>query len=192
MGAALRSAEEMRGYLVGQLDKVLHRTDAFGGETAFWFLFNHLAALEEREAEWAAQRKRFPAGAPDGVAGAMAKVLPGCGLDVTASVYGEFARALGWLKVRRRFSDSEYDDLRDRAVAWCDEDRSWTEFNQEFGRPSVQFGPTQFRYGKTLAYVGADSMVAFHFRGGDPEPVLLAVREGVDRFTFPPAGRRPD
>lgn len=51
MGAGLRSAEEMRDYLVGQLGKALHRTGAFGGETAFWFLFNHLAALEEREAE---------------------------------------------------------------------------------------------------------------------------------------------
>jgi hypothetical protein len=126
-------------------------------------------------------------------------------------VYAEFAQQRGWLKPDRVLAGEAYAQLAGRVREWAaQEDRTWGDVTAEFGPPSVQFGGSNPRYGKSLGYLAEDAgrpMVVFHLWNGSgpgsdswpPErvqPVLLAARSGPRdlpfsrTLTFTPEGMR--
>nr|WP_062335671.1 hypothetical protein [Herbidospora sakaeratensis] len=207
-----RSAEEIRGYLVAQLNDALRRPGLYGNEIALHVLFDHYAYVEGREDVWKAEieaMRERGAFAPTGVQGAIRYVFgipDGEPADehAVASVYAEFARSQGWLRTDRSLTADEYASMRDDLAVVCDGDRTFTEVRDRFGVPSVFIGGSNSRFGKTLGYCSedvADPMVFFHFWNGRgpagewamyEEPALLAARCGTgrfgDTFTFTPIG----
>ena len=210
----MRSATEMHGHLVEQVNLALRRLGVYGGEIALRLLFDHLVFLEECEPEWDREFAAFSdSGGRSslGVRGAFQRLMPGdCHDGTISSVYAEFARQRGWLTLDRELTSHEYTEARDRLGAWCGEDRSWQDVTAEFGPASVLFGSTNPYYPKTLGYATGDPtepMISFHLWNAAeldgewppsrPDLVLLAMRLGNvpfdERFTFTPEGlrRRP-
>jgi hypothetical protein len=125
------------------------------------------------------------------------------------TVYAEFAWDRGWLRPDRLLGAQAHADLRARARSWtAARDRTWPDVVAQFGQPSVHFGGTSPRYGKSLAYISEDPAappVVFHLwnapdtAGERPQPLLQAVRFGTQApfartFTYTPDGlrRRPE
>ncbi|GLX98289.1 hypothetical protein [Herbidospora sp. NBRC 101105] len=201
-----RSAEEIRDYLIAQLNLALRRSGMWGGEISLRLLLEHVACTEGKEhvyrEEEAAMRSR-DASYPTGVRGAVRHVLGDDDDFAVASVYAEVARAHGWLHTDRLLTAEEYASMRAELAALCDGDRLFTEVRHRFGPPSVRFG-TNPDCEQTLAYATgnvADPMVFLHFwNRREPgtewpvyqEPALLAARCGTgrfsDTFTFTPLG----
>ncbi|MET7509136.1 hypothetical protein [Streptomyces albidoflavus] len=210
----LASPDDMRSYLVDQLNLMLRRPGMYGDvEVGAWLAIDHLLFLEQRHEVWGVRRDDPWAEAgfcpPAGVSGAVRPLLPADYEHGTASVYAEFAWRQGWLKPDRVLDSETYASLRSLIGPFARHDRVWADVREAFGPPSVLLGGTNPHYGKTLGYVTedvAEPMIAFHlWNGSDPgpdsawppdreQPLLLAVRCGegpfADRFTFTPEGRR--
>ncbi|GGV74093.1 hypothetical protein GCM10010277_88060 [Streptomyces longisporoflavus] len=190
------AADDIRAYLIGQLNLALRRPGMFGNEGALRMLVDHLLFVEAQPEALAEQQKVWKergAWTSAGVTGAFQGFVPGRCDDGMASVYAEFARRRGWLRPDRVLAAGEYGSLRSRVRSWAGQDRVWADVVDEFGAPSVLFGGTNPLYGKTLGYVSEDPeqpMVSFHLWNGStqdagssrvpqyPEAVLLAVRIG--------------
>ena len=208
-----RSAEEVRGYLAGQVNQATRRLGMFSDETSLLLLFRALAFTDGLEDQWDAEheslRKRG-AFLSTGVHGAFQYVLPdvGRGDAAIASVYAEFAHRVGWLALDRTLTGPEYDTLRALILGWVTADRTMSDVTATFGPPSLLLGGTNLRYPKTLLYATARQkpIVCFHLwnkltgveaQAVHDEPVPLAVRTGGEPFTssliFTPEGirRRP-
>ncbi|WP_030451070.1 hypothetical protein [Herbidospora cretacea] len=207
-----RSAEEIRAYLIAQLNDALRRPGLYGDEIALRVVFDHYAYVDGREETWKAELEAMRsrgAVAPTGVQGAIRNVFgtpdgDPADHDAVASVYAEFARSQGWLRADRLLTAEEYASMRDDLAAVCGSDRTFTGVRDRFGAPSVFIGGSNPYFGKTLGYFSeniADPMVFFHFwngrgPGGEwamyEESVLLAARCGAgrfsDTFTFTPIG----
>lgn len=203
----------MHAYLVDQLNQALNRPGMFGGEPAILMLFDHLLFMEGQPgSRWEAVieplRKRGAFTAV-GVKGVFRELIRGSDDHDVASVYAEFAHQRRWLHADRILDAGTHQALMDRAPEWAAQDRQWPDVAAEFGEPSILFGGTNPKYGKTLAYVSEDPehpMVFFHLWNGDldeasptwnpsyEQPVLWAVRLGdrpfQNSFTLTPAGRR--
>jgi len=142
-----------------------------------------------------------------GVKGAVGLMFPEADVGIIYSVYAEFARRRQWLTLDRELTTDEYGAMVDEVAAWSG-DRSWQDILATFGQPSVLFGGTNPRYGKTLGYAtgrAGDPMICFHlWNGSEPgqpetwpvydDPILLAVRRGNAPFekclSFTPEGTR--
>jgi hypothetical protein len=211
----LRSAPEIRDYLVRQMNLALRHPEMAGGETSIRLIIDHLLHTERSDEAWAEQARSLEsrgAWTSAGVSGAFRKLIAGRYDSGTASVYSEFARARGWLEADRDLTAGEYDHMRTQIPAWTAHDHTLSDPTSAFGSPSVLLGGGNPRYGKTLGYLTArpdTPMIFFHlWNGADPgagrawpprydEAVLLAVRCGTGdftaSFTFTPEGekRRP-
>lgn len=209
----LAGADEIRAYLVDQLNSVLRRPGMYSqGDSGLWMLMDHLLFVERRPELWAQERRSRVsrgAGTSTGLAGMFQDRIPG-GYDqnCVASVYVEFAHRCGRLRPDRVLPVGEHHALLAKVRQWARTDRSWADVVAEFGPPSVLCGGTNPLYSKTLGYLGEDPdepMVFFHlWNGSGPapesawpeldEPVLLAVRLGDapfdEAFTFTPEGQR--
>ncbi|WP_328564365.1 hypothetical protein [Streptomyces coelicoflavus] len=208
----LATAEDIHAHLVDELNQALRKTGMFGGELALRILLEHLLFVEGRPEAFTRQRQDWEdrgLWSAIGITGAFREVIPGRNYEYgMASVYAEFAQRSGWLEPDRVLEQDEYASLTGRVRQWAREDRTWEDVTAEFGAPSVLFGSTNPRYGKTLGYLGRDPeqpMVVFHlWNGSDSEdgswppdreqPLLLAVRFGQGPFhsslTFTPEGER--
>lgn len=209
---SLASADDIRAFLVEEVNSMLRRLGMYGGEGALWAAMRHLAFVERDGEAWQEQWRTWldRSGRSTGVKGVFRDMSPGreAGLDDVASVYAEFARGRGWLEPDRVLTAGDHARVRAEAPAWAAEDRTWSDVTAEFGEPALLLGGTNPFYGKALGYFGPDlsePVVWFHlWNGGDPdgtwppkraEPVLLAVRLGEegpldDTFTFTPEGWR--
>lgn len=205
-----RTAGDIRGYLLRQLNSALRRPEMFGAETALRLYCDAVAFADRSEHAWAGDlsvlrsREAF---ASTGVTGAVERVLGHRAADVMASVYAEIAHRNAWLTLDNNLPEADYDRIRNRLPAWCAPDRSHSEVIAEFGEPSMLIGGPNPLYPKTLAYATAHTdspLIFFHLWNGTqpgagttwppehPEPVLLAARCGgarfADGFVFTPAG----
>jgi hypothetical protein len=208
--AASRTADDIRDYLLRQLNSALRRPGMFGGENALRLYFDALAFTDRREQAWAADLSALRSrGAfiSTGVAGAVERVLGHRAEDVMASVYAEIARRRAWLTVDHTLAEADYGRIRNRLPAWCGQDRTHSEVIAEFGEPSMLIGGSNPLYPKTLVYAATDAdspLIFFHLWNGrrpdasanspreHPQPILLAARYGsarfIDGFIFTPAG----
>lgn len=210
---SLAASDEIRAYLVDQLNLALRRPGMYGNEVALRMLMDHLLFVEGRPGAMADQQRRWQdrgASCSTGLAGMFRDLLPDrhCEHGV-ASVYAEFAHHRDWLKPDRVLDPEEYTALRGAVRQWASEDRVWSDVVDEFGTPSILSGGNNPYYGKTLGYLtenAEEPMVFFHlWNGGAPGaepswppehevPLLLAVRFGTgpfrQTFTFTPEGRR--
>ncbi|MFJ6543894.1 hypothetical protein ACIQMP_25045 [Streptomyces sp. NPDC091385] len=205
---AYATVEEIHAHFVEQLNSALRLTGMFGGEPALRALVEHLLFVEREPEAWEELRGRWEkegAWSSLGVTGAFRDLVPDrsylCG---SASVYAEFARRRGWLVPDRTLTSEEYAVLAGRVGQWAEEDRTWPDITAEFGAPSVLFGGSNPRYGKTLGYLCADltqPMILFDLwndgasaDAGRDQPSLLAVRRSDEpfrqSFRFTPEGRR--
>ncbi|MEU4828433.1 hypothetical protein AB0H37_41825 [Actinomadura sp. NPDC023710] len=209
----LRTGAEIRDYLVDQLNLALRRPGMSGGEAAIRLVLDHLEYAERRDGPgFPRLLEERGAWTPLGVTGAFALVIPGRYESGIASVYAEYSRAQGWLKIDRTLTTAEYSSLATEHRRWTAHDRSLSDVLETFGPPSIHFGGTNPLYGKTLSYTSGsptDPMISFHlWNGTEPdaesswpplysEPVLLAVRSSGQSletsFAFTPEGirRRP-
>ncbi|MCX5397766.1 hypothetical protein [Streptomyces sp. NBC_00102] len=212
---ALVPAPDIRAHFVDRLNSALRRPGMWGDELVLRMMCEDLLYVEGRTGVWSRQQTSWEvsgAWSANGAKGAFARHLHSDGpADAVVSLYGEFAHRAGWLRAVRVLGAGEYARLRATAPDWVrGEDRGWSDVAEEFGPPSVRFGGSNPRYGKTLGYVTADPddpMVCFHLwngtrpdtlRGWDTEyaePALLAVRVGGagsfrDSFTYTPEGER--
>ncbi|MFJ9622999.1 hypothetical protein [Streptomyces sp. NPDC101181] len=142
----LASAQDMRNFLVDQLNSVLRRPGTYGDvEVCAWMTIDHLLFLEQRPDATGEQKHAWgeaglwPA---DGVRGAISRLLPPDHQLSVASVYAEFARRQGWLKADRVVDAGTYASMRITAGAWAQHDREWVDVTTAFGPPSVLFGGT--------------------------------------------------
>lgn len=208
----VRSAHDMRMYLIDQVNDMLRRLGMFGGEPALWTLFDHLFYLEDQGhsvGELYESWRDRNAFAPTGVQGALGRLLPDNLNSALPSMYAEAARDHGWLRLDRTLTPDEYAQLRGSIEPFTEQDHTWSDVVDAFGQPSVLFGGTNPLYEKTLAYATADKsdpMVIFHLWNGvdaDTQPtwppmhvdaILLAIRCGsgpfADSFVFTPEGTR--
>jgi hypothetical protein len=207
--AVLAPSAEIHSHLVQRLGDVLRRPGMYGGgEFGAQILIDALLAAEQRPELLAEQQRRWDdqgAWTPLGVAGAFHPELPGPHDVPAMSVYAEFARARGWLRIDRPLDDASYRDLRGAIAGWTGQDRSGADVRGAFGPPSLLIGGRDPGWPKALCYAPADPgepVVAFHLwnapGSGLAQPVLLAVRVGGDgpfgeQFAFTPQGhkRRP-
>ncbi|WP_327176392.1 hypothetical protein OG599_14525 [Streptomyces sp. NBC_01335] len=212
---ALVPSPDIRAHFVDRLNSVLRRPGMWGDEMILRVMCQDLLYVEGRPGLWHQQQTAWEvsgAWSVNGAKGAFARHLHADGpADAVVSLYGEFAHRAGWLRAVRVLDAGEYARLRATAPEWVGrEDRGWSDVAAEFGPPSVRFGGSNPRFGKTLGYVTADPadpMVCFHLWNGTradslcgwsaehPEPVLLAVRVGGagvfrDSFTYTPEGER--
>ncbi|MEU5989250.1 hypothetical protein ABZ806_09750 [Spirillospora sp. NPDC047418] len=209
----LRLAVEIRDYLVDQLNLTLRRPGMYGGETAIRLVLDHLEYAERRDGAGLPRLlEERGAWTSRGVTGAFALVILGHYESGVASVYAEYARAQGWLKIDRVLTAAEYSSIATEHRRWTAQDRSLSDVLDAFGPPSIRFGGTNPLYGRTLSYTSGsptDPMISFHlWNGTEPdaesswpplyrEPVLLAVRSSSQTFetslAFTPEGirRRP-
>jgi hypothetical protein len=213
--SSLAAPDEIRAYLIDELNGALRRPGLFGRESepALRMLVDHLQFVECRPEALAEQQRIWAergAWSSAGVAGVFRDLIPERYYEYgIASVYAEFAHRLGWLKPDRVLDPAEYEALRGVARRWAGEDRVWADVVDAFGTPSMLFGSNNPYFGKTLGYLtenSEDPMVSFHLWNGNAtgaegsrpaehdEPVLLAVRFGNGpfrrTFTFTPEGRR--
>ncbi|GHH53129.1 hypothetical protein [Lentzea cavernae] len=178
------SFDDLRRYLLGQLNAAVRRPGMYGGEAVILTLLDALAFADDRTDRWQneleALVKRGAANAAM-VSGAVHEALGHRSEDVMASVYADLAHRQGWLSLD---ADSripgvlgERDCLLDDVIA-------------EYGEPPLWLGGTNPKYSKTLGYPDrSGSLVFFHFM---PEMRLMATRRGEggfrDSFVFTPAG----
>ncbi|MGH3297578.1 MAG: hypothetical protein ACRDP7_37865 [Trebonia sp.] len=204
------SPNDIRDYLLRQLNSALRRPEMFGGEIALRLYCDAIAFADRGDQAWAedlsALRSR-EAFTSTGVTGAVERVLGHKAADVMASVYAEIARQHAWLTVDNDLPEADFHRIGNRLPAWCAQDRSHSEVVAEFGEPSMLIGGSNPRYPKTLAYATARTaspLIFFHLWNGTqpgasstwprehPEPILLAARCGgvrfADGFIFTPAG----
>jgi hypothetical protein len=213
----LRPVEEVRAYLLDQINLSLRRLGMYGGEMALIVLFDALAHVERRDEQWQSERATLRsrrAFTSIGVAGAFGDVLPKAVRhdDAVASVYAEIASRFGWLRHDRILTATEMGTLTEQVADWVAVDRSLTELLNTWGAPSASLGGSNKSYPRTLVYASGGReapLVCFHLwnwieatpeaptAGLFPEPVVLAVRHGDGQFpdtlTFTPEGlrRRP-
>lgn len=212
---SLAASDEIRAYLVDQLNLALRRPGMFGRESepALRMLMDHLLFVECQPKALAEQQRVWEergAWSSAGVAGVFRDLVPDRSYEYgIASVYAEFAHRRGWLKPDRVLDRDEYAALECSVRQWAGEDRVWSDVVDEFGTPSMLFGGNNPYYGKTLGYLTEnpeEPMVSFHLWNGSApgveqswppaheEPLLLAVRFGTgpfrQTFTFTPEGRR--
>ncbi|SBT42523.1 hypothetical protein [Micromonospora auratinigra] len=202
----LPSGDEIRAHLRTEVNRALRRPGMYGDEMTLIMLCRTLAVAEGIEDVWRAEYDArhdlgwFP---PTGVLGAVRRFLPAGhrAYDAVASIYAGFAHRVGWLEVRRRLTDGEYDEMLRDLPGWVAEDRTAADALARFGPPSVPPGSTNPRFPRTWLYVaGPDRpplFLDFWPREEEPEedgPVLLLAREGGrpfgESFWFTPQGRR--
>ncbi|MFJ7199474.1 MULTISPECIES: hypothetical protein [unclassified Streptomyces] len=211
----LAASDEIRAYLVDQLNFALRRPGLFGRESelALRMLVDHLLFVECQPEAMAEEQRAWEergAWSSTGIAGVFRDLIPDRYYEYgIASVYAEFAHRCGWLNPDRVLDRDEYAVLLGAVRQWAAEDRVWSNVVDEFGTPSMLFGSNNPYYGKTLGYLtenSEDPMVSFHLWNGSApgaeqswppahqEPLLLAVRFGTgpfrQTFTFTPEGRR--
>jgi hypothetical protein len=206
-----RTADDIRGYLLRQLNSALRRPEMHGAETALRLYFDALAFTGRGEHAWAgdlsALRSR-EAFTPTGVTGAVERALGRKAADPMASVYAEIASQRAWLTLDNSLPEADHDRFRSRLPAWCTQDRSQSDVTAEFGEPSMLIGGSNPLCPKTLAYAAAhigSPLIFFHLWNGrqpgtgadnwpleHPQPILLAARCGgarfIDGFIFTPTG----
>ena len=209
-----RGADEIRDYLLDQLNRALRRPGMYGGELALRLYADALGFTDQAEAQvraWhQALRERGEANAI-GVSGPALEALPrGCAEHVTASVYAGLAHQLGWLRPDRVVSIDDFHTMTAGIAEWCRVDRTLHDVLDTYGQPSVQAGGTSPYHPRSLVYVCAgEAPLALHLwnevdpRPGDetrsafPEPVLLAYQgegaTGAGRYGYTPEGlkRKP-
>ena len=205
-----RGADEIRRYLIDELNRALRRPGMFGGEQSLRLYLDALAfaaGLERAVKSEMLNLKARGAFVPSGVTGAVERLLGSRSDDVMASVYVEVARRIGWLELDSPIPLADYQNMRDGLDRWPPRDRTYSEVLAEHGSPSLLIGGTNPGYPKTLVYAPADRdhpPVFFHLWNGTdpgsphlwppdhPEPVLLAGRcagqDFVDGFVFTPFG----
>ena len=181
----MRSFDDLRRYLLGQLNAAVRRPGMYGGEAVILTLLDALAFADDRTDRWQVELDALVArGAANAamVSGAVHEVLGHRCEDVMASVYADLAHRQGWLSLD---ADSripgvlgERDCVLDDVIA-------------EYGEPPLWLGGTNPKYSKTLAYPDrSGSLVFFHFM---PELRLMATRRGDGgfrySFVFTPAGQ---
>ncbi|HWU05640.1 MAG TPA: hypothetical protein VN520_04445 [Streptomyces sp.] len=203
------TVQEVRDYLLAQLNAAMRRPGMYGGETAIRLYLDAVAFAHAAEQVWQGeleelQRRMFFS---TGVRGAFQNLWGDTHEGAVASVYAESAHRLGWLRLDRTLTSSEYDEIRHTNKTWCRKDRFLSDVTTAFGPPSVIFGGNNPNYPKTLVYATGrrdDSLLCFHlwnsFAAGEgpssagvhAEPILWAFRVGdpmfEDGFTFTPAG----
>lgn len=147
----LASPDELRTYLMDQLNSVLRRPGMYGDvEAAMWMVVNHLLFLERRPEAWEVQKRAWSqqgALSSTGVKDAFSPLLPPDHGYSVASVYAEFARHQGWLKPDRVLDVEAYAAMRSAVRQWGQRDRTWADVTTAFGPPSVLFGGTSPFYG---------------------------------------------
>ena len=161
----------------------------FGGEVALRLLFDHLVYAERQDEAWARERRAMEERAAFtsiGVRGVFRDLMPGDYEYDVASVYAEFAHVRGWLEPDRVLTAGEHESLRQELRTWAAQDRVLSEVLETFGPPSVLFGGSNPRYGKTLGYLTGqvkEPMIFFHlWNGTDPgaESTSLVLRAAAD------------
>lgn len=180
----MRSFDDLRGHLLGQLNAAVRRPGMYGGEAVILTLFDALAFADDCTDRWQKELDALVArGAANAamVSGAVHDVLGHRSEDVMASVYADLAHRQGWLMLD---TDSRIPGVLDEA------DKVLDDVVAEFGAPPLWFGGTSPLYPKTLGYPDrSGALVFFHFM---PELRLMAVRRGDgdfrDSFRFTPAG----
>jgi hypothetical protein len=196
----------LRRFQVDRLKNALRRPGMWGGELTIRLFLDAVAFADGLEDVWREEQQALrDRGAFNalGVQGVVAELMPGYDdhPGVAASVYADIAWRHGWLAVDRTLPDT---DLQ-RLLGDRGRDRNLDEVVVAFGAPSVWIGGTNPRFGKALAYAGADRhrpLVCLHFASTydwhadspQPEspPVLVAVHHGAgafqDSFTFTQTG----
>ncbi|MGQ4385176.1 hypothetical protein [Streptomyces sp. SAS_270] len=204
-----RTAQEVREYLLAQLNAAMRRPGMYGGETALRLYLDAVAFADAAEQVWQEELKDLQTRVvfSTGVRGAFQELWGDTHEGSVASVYAEIAHRQGWLRLDRTLTSSEYDEIRHAGETWCREDRFLSDVVTAFGPPSVLFGGTNPNYPKTLAYTTGrrdDALLCFHLWNGflpspspssscvHAEPILWAFRAGgtlfMDGFTFTPEG----
>jgi hypothetical protein len=205
-----RTIQQVREYLLTQLNLALRRPGMFGGEIALWLFMGAMAFTDDREEAWREELDMLRtrgASVSTGVTGAFQRLWGDGHEGAVSSVFAEVAHRQGWLALDRTLSSTEYDQMLISSRSWCTQDRFLSEVSATFGPPSVLFGGTNPNFPKTLAYAtgrSEDALICFHLWNGfashpiagpapvHTEPVLLAVRIGgarfADGFTFTPEG----
>jgi hypothetical protein len=203
------TVEDMREYLLAELNSSLRRPEMYGGQVSHETYLDALGFLDSiprfMHDEIGSLRSRG-AFHSTGVRGAFEDIWGTAIEDMIASVYAEISRRHHWLRLDRTLSQDEYHEMLRIGRYWCEQDRNLSEVIEVFGSPSIRFGGSNPRFPKTLAYMTEQSeepALSFHFwNRRDPgrkeadyvEPMLLAVRrEGgrfADSFSFTPIGRR--
>jgi hypothetical protein len=201
----------MHSYLIEQLNHMLRRPGMYGSdaESALWMMFDHLAHLEgaDTQAWWQGLRDSWrsrSAFTQTGVTGAFKHLLPGRATDAVSSLFGEEARARGWLTTDRTLMAGEYGSARDALATWAAHDRSHGDVLDTFGPPSIWFGSRQPRHGKALGYFSErpeDPAIVIHLwnedayaSAHDNQASVIAARCGhgplPTTFHFTPEGAR--
>ncbi|MFI6084242.1 hypothetical protein ACIBBB_25255 [Streptomyces sp. NPDC051217] len=205
-----RTAQEVRDYLLTQLNDALRRPGMYGGETALRLYLDAVAFADASEQEWQQELKDLQTRrgfSSTGVRGAFQDLWGDAHEGAVASVYAEIAHRQGWLRLDRTLTSAEYDEIRRVSETWCRKDRFLSDVVTAFGLPSVLFGGNNPNYPKTLAYASDqrdDTLLCFHLWNSfapspssssgsvHAEPVLWAFRDGgtlfTDGFTFTPEG----
>ncbi|MGC5011735.1 hypothetical protein ACLQ2R_13310 [Streptosporangium sp. DT93] len=204
-----RTGEQVRDYLLAQLNATLRRPGMYGGETALRLFFDAMAFTDDREQAWREEQdslRERGAFLSTGVRGAFESLWDAGTEDMVASVYAECAHRHGWLHLDRVLPRDEYDGLIGVGETWCEGDRTLGQILGMAGPPSLHCGGTNPYRPKTLVYATEhprDPLLCLHFWNEllEPstdrvalydEPVLLAVRVGgadfADGFTFTPTG----
>lgn len=209
----LVTSSEMHRHLVEQLNSALRRPGMYGGQTTLLLLVHQLLFMERRPQAWDEYKRLLEergAWYSTGVTGVFRHLFPDNDDEHGASsVFAEFAFQCDWLRPDRVLDTRAYDALSSSVHQWARTDRVWADVVEEFGAPSVLFGPISPFHGKTLGYLTDDPhtpMVFFHLGGKvgpgaapsgqppRPESILLAVRLSGGSFpadlTFTPEGRR--
>lgn len=198
---------EIRRHFIETLNNALRRPGMYGGELGLGYMLERVVYVTET-----GDRRTFTKAFEDvgawssiGVVGSVHELLPGAGVDVTASVYADYVHRQGWLVFDRVLAEEEYSELRGRLVEYCAADHVEAEVLEQFGQPSVRIGGTNPRCESVLGYSTSDGPIVWFYlwNGSDPgepdrlplydEPVLLAARSGMpfgESFVFTPEGER--
>lgn len=137
----MKSAEEIRDYLIELLNNALLRLSMYGDESIAMHFSSALAFIDEREPEWEAclsDLKARGALRARGVSGAFHEVTHQWATDnEIASVFAEIAFKMGYLKTDRLLDRDEFESLRSGLRSTCrSRDFTMEEVLAEFGAPS--------------------------------------------------------
>ena len=205
---AERSANEIRDFVLHNLDLALRASSWLGGVKTWNQQFDILCFIDDKKEQENAYFEdlifgnKFP---PTGISGAFDLVFGAHSADMVASVYAEFALRQGWLRPDRVLPGEEFDVVLAEGVAWCGTDRTLSDVTARFGAPSCRLGSDSPSYPCTLMFVSDEPdrrAVYFHLWNtftrelpSEPvyrQPVLLGMRHMngpfYDGFTLTPMG----
>lgn len=174
----MKTADEIRDFLLERLRLCLFRPGICGGELGILNLFEYITFIEERRERWLQHRRALHQSKgfnSRGVTGAFEQLHHTSRIhqhdDETASVYARIAVAMGYLTVaaecdskyvlQRILSAKEFDAMlaqlhqHDQPPNWIPE-----EVTARFGEPAIRWGQNDY-YPCTLMYLVADQPERF-------------------------------